>query len=288
MAGWRSFANCVLLAAARASSCKQRHLKQREVELHSKACWLRSRGHAGEGDRERSSIKIAIHSTNKPNQKGACKADIKGFCADVSPGEGRVVACLSKRLRMQKQGNTAGRAVSDKCVADLVAFKIDRSTNINKDLALGEFVVLFCLWSGCGGGWGGRQHVLLFCARRRRAAARRSTPARTQQPNSLLLLPPRTQSQQPTPPQTKHNKTKTNPARACKDDVLKLPCKDQSDAKSPGAVVGCLRDNRASKLSPKCEQEVFRTQMEAAEDYRYDAALHGHADPAACELTTVA
>lgn len=31
----------------------------------------------------------------------------------------------------------AGRKVNTKCVDDLVAFKIDRSTNINKDVALG-------------------------------------------------------------------------------------------------------------------------------------------------------
>ncbi|MGO8738268.1 cysteine rich repeat-containing protein [Rhodoblastus sp.] len=29
---------------------------------------------------------------------GACKPDIKAFCADVAPGEGRIKACMKRRL----------------------------------------------------------------------------------------------------------------------------------------------------------------------------------------------
>ncbi len=39
---------------------------------------------------------------------GACAPDIKTFCKDVSAGEGRVAACLDKRMKEQKQGNVAG------------------------------------------------------------------------------------------------------------------------------------------------------------------------------------
>lgn len=34
----------------------------------------------------------------------------------------------------------AGKALSDKCLADLADFKIDRSKNINKDVPLGKFI----------------------------------------------------------------------------------------------------------------------------------------------------
>lgn len=39
---------------------------------------------------------------------GPCKADVKTFCNDVSPGDGRIVTCLIKRLLQAKQGNIAG------------------------------------------------------------------------------------------------------------------------------------------------------------------------------------
>lgn len=43
---------------------------------------------------------------------GACASDVKAFCKDVSPGEGRVAACITKRLRDQKQGNVQGEGLA--------------------------------------------------------------------------------------------------------------------------------------------------------------------------------
>ena len=39
---------------------------------------------------------------------GACAGDIKAVCKDVGAGEGRLAACLTKRLRAQRQGNAVG------------------------------------------------------------------------------------------------------------------------------------------------------------------------------------
>lgn len=39
---------------------------------------------------------------------GPCQADLKTFCKDVSPGDGRILTCLIKRLLQAKQGNIAG------------------------------------------------------------------------------------------------------------------------------------------------------------------------------------
>lgn len=128
---------------------------------------------------------------------GPCAADIKTFCKDTGAGEGRIAACLTKRLRSEKQGNVVGRKVSNKCAKDLAAFKIDRASSINKDIPL---------------------------------------------------------------------------ARACKDDVGKF-CSAKSDAAQPGSVLECLRDKKG-KLNAACRAEVFRTQQEAAEDYRTDYKLY--------------
>ncbi|GFH19709.1 uncharacterized protein HaLaN_16706 [Haematococcus lacustris] len=127
---------------------------------------------------------------------GPCAADFKAVCKDVAPGEGRLAACLTKRVRQQKAGNVLGRKVSGKCQEDLLKFKMDRSRNINKDVLL---------------------------------------------------------------------------ARACKNDVAKL-CAKLNDNTKPGATLACLKDTKA-KLSTSCKTEVFRTQQEAAEDYRTDVVL---------------
>lgn len=42
---------------------------------------------------------------------GACASDIKAFCKDTAPGEGRLAACLTKRVRAQRQGNVEGASV---------------------------------------------------------------------------------------------------------------------------------------------------------------------------------
>ncbi|KAI8475756.1 MAG: hypothetical protein J3K34DRAFT_453290 [Monoraphidium minutum] len=67
-------------------------------------------------------------------------------------------------------------------------------------------------------------------------------------------------------------------ARACKGDAEKH-CKDASDIEDPGSVVACLR-NATKKLSSACQQEVLRTQMQAAQDYRLDAQLSAKCGPA--------
>ena len=69
---------------------------------------------------------------------GACKADISAFCKDTSAGDGRLAACLSERLNQAKKGNVAGRTVSDKCEEEVIQFKMERVTHINKDVPLGE------------------------------------------------------------------------------------------------------------------------------------------------------
>eukprot|EP00884_Botryococcus_braunii_P009912 jgi/Botrbrau1/18922/Bobra.177_2s0076.1 len=70
-------------------------------------------------------------------------------------------------------------------------------------------------------------------------------------------------------------------AEACKDDAAKL-CKDE-DATDPGAILPCLREHKDG-LSKPCSEEVFKTQLEAAKDFRTDADLYAACDPDAKTL----
>ncbi|GBF94315.1 hypothetical protein Rsub_06937 [Raphidocelis subcapitata] len=67
---------------------------------------------------------------------GRCKADVVAFCKDLPPGEGRLGACLTERLEVERKGNEQGRKVSDACREELFKYKLDRNTNINKDTPL--------------------------------------------------------------------------------------------------------------------------------------------------------
>jgi len=129
---------------------------------------------------------------------GACSADIDSFCVDVTPGGGRISDCLTGQIKeFEKNKEAQGESLSDDCLDELAEFKADRSTNINKDLPL---------------------------------------------------------------------------ATACKEDARKL-CTSEYIMPEPGAVLTCLREIK-DELSQACASEVFRTQQEAAEDFRNDAMLY--------------
>lgn len=56
---------------------------------------------------------------------------VSNFC-------GVTAAVLLERLLKARAAVSAGRKVGGKCADDLAKFKIDRSTNINKDVPLGK------------------------------------------------------------------------------------------------------------------------------------------------------
>ena len=60
-----------------------------------------------------------------------CTVDIDVFCADVTPGEGRIATCLSQQIEEEKLGNSEGRRVSESCKYELKPFQYLRATNIN-------------------------------------------------------------------------------------------------------------------------------------------------------------
>ena len=69
---------------------------------------------------------------------GSCSAAVDQFCLDILPGEGRLATCLSDQLREQQKADYTGSKLTDACIKELDAFKKDTTTNINRDLPLGE------------------------------------------------------------------------------------------------------------------------------------------------------
>lgn len=61
-------------------------------------------------------------------------------------------------------------------------------------------------------------------------------------------------------------------ANACKADAEEH-CKDLNDITVDGKVITCLREMKPS-LSAKCRDHITRAQLEAARDYRIDAAVY--------------
>lgn len=60
------------------------------------------------GPQQQAGHQLQLPSWDAVGAAGACKADIKALCKDVSPGDDRVLLCLVKRIKQAVQGNTAG------------------------------------------------------------------------------------------------------------------------------------------------------------------------------------
>jgi hypothetical protein len=57
-------------------------------------------------------------------------------------------------------------------------------------------------------------------------------------------------------------------AKACADDIHKFCNVTWFAGLSPGSVLACLKEARTT-LKPACQKEVFKLQLDAAEDYRW-------------------
>lgn len=93
-------------------------------------------------------------STHCDSSPGACSSDINVFCVDVQPGASRLEDCLTQQLAEEAKDGYTGNKVSAKCVKELDDFKIDRATNINKNVPL-----CMCGWCAVGA----HSHVVTTC-----------------------------------------------------------------------------------------------------------------------------
>lgn len=185
---------------------------------------------------------------------GNCGGDIDHFCVDIMPGEGRLSDCLTKQIQDEENGNTDGRKVSEDCKVELRAFKADRATNINKNIEL----AVAC-----------KEDADKFC-------------------NDENLYP------EPGAVITCLREVKDKLSETCKEEItmtqleaaedmamdvmLSEMCQKDADTlcsdvkPGGGRIQECLRDKRAS-LSWDCQEELFRQEVENADDIRLNVRL---------------
>jgi|UniRef100_A0A7S1X9L8 Golgi apparatus protein 1 len=185
---------------------------------------------------------------------GSCATDIDAFCVDITPGGGRIADCLTGQLREEDNGGGEGAALSDDCKDELAEFKADRSTNINKDLPLA---------TSC------REDVAKFCTKE-------------------FLMP------EPGAVLTCLREVKDELSQACSSEVFRTMEDGAEDFRNDamlyelcvgdaetlcadvepggGRVQECLRKKRA-QLSWDCQEELFRQEVENADDLRLSVKL---------------
>jgi len=183
-----------------------------------------------------------------------CENDVKFFCRNIKPGEGRLVACLTNQLNEEDKGSVLGRKVSEPCKGEVRDFKIDRAENINKDVKLAvackSDVEKFCNDSNIYPEPG----AVLTCLRE---VQDKLTPM-----CSAEVL--RTEVEA-----AKDFKVDAMLSELCSADA-ELLCKDVPPGE--GAVQYCLRSKRA-QLSWDCQEELFRQEVENADDVRLSVVL---------------
>ena len=181
---------------------------------------------------------------------GPCEAELDAACSDVRPGEGRLAECLIGAL---VDGGASGSPLtaSPPCRAELLAFASERADNVNADVPLAdacagdleafcadvedEFSLLGCLREA-------KDDLTPACATV--VSQRQADAAAVWSADAEL-------------------------AAACEGDVAEL-CSDAGDA--PGAVGACLRV-KPGRLTWECRDEVFRQDVENADDLRLNGGL---------------
>lgn len=79
------------------------------------------------------------------NPNGACEQEVNALCSSVKLGDGRLATCI-REAAFEEHGSAA--AISQACMDDILQYKIDRNSNINRNLPLAracsEDVTKFC------------------------------------------------------------------------------------------------------------------------------------------------
>lgn len=197
---------------------------------------------------------VARSGTGDVATDGACKADVKHFCQDIRPGEGRIAACLTNQQNEESKGNNVGRRISDDCHEAIREFKIDRGVNINKDLPLARActrdVGKFCNGTNVYPEPG----AIITCLREVKPQLEQNCRKEIQ----------RTQQSA-----AKDYAVDAMLNSLCSGDAKKL-CKGVNPGE--GRVQYCLRSQRA-QLTWDCQSELFRQELENSDDIRLSVQL---------------
>ncbi|KAI7844989.1 hypothetical protein COHA_001355 [Chlorella ohadii] len=186
---------------------------------------------------------------------GACEDEIARLCGKVEPGEGRLEDCLTHQLEEEEEGDAKGPSVSEGCRQELAAFKADRASNVNKDLALAKAcrddIKKYCKKVGPGGD----PLELLDCLRRSKKKLSDKCEARVFEEQEE---------------EAKDWRVDARLQAACKADAEKL-C-DDVDEDEEGATTECLL-TKVPQLSALCRDQLKRAMVERADDIRLERPL---------------
>ncbi|GAB4823102.1 hypothetical protein N2152v2_010148 [Parachlorella kessleri] len=181
---------------------------------------------------------------------GDCEDDIDARCQGVKPGEGRLADCLGKQMEEQRKGNTKGKHVSEECVKELSAFRIDRGSNINKNIPLARAcrgdVIRLCrnaFFNSTGPG------LVLRCLK-------------SQQESLSLICKQRLFKAM----LEEAKDFRVDPAlrEACGTDAASL-CQDVEPQE--GGMINCLLARRG-RASSDCQKQLLRAERERSSDFR--------------------
>jgi len=201
-----------------------------------------------------------INGNDDVTIEGNCAPEIKQLCSDVTAGEGRIADCLSDQITESEMADSEDGtgAISDACREEVYQFKITRNANINLNIPLAKACKVdadkFCnvTWF-----FGYKAGQVISCLR---DVKDRLAPACSKQVFKVQLEA------------AEDYRADAMLYEACKGDAESL-C---SDVKlGGGRVQGCLRDKRM-QLSWACEEQLFRQEMENADDIRLSVRLFSH------------
>ncbi|GLI58992.1 hypothetical protein VaNZ11_000814 [Volvox africanus] len=191
------------------------------------------------------------------NDEGKCAKEIKNYCDDVEVGDSKLADCISEQIAASEVPDSSGDVpeISDDCREDVYAFKIQRNSNINANVLLAKACKAdadkFCnvTWF-----FGYKSGQVIACLRDVKAQVSKSCK---QQLFKVML--------------EAAIDIRADPMlyEACKEDSESL-CKGVKNG--GGRIQACLRDKRM-QLSWACEEQLFRQEMENADDIRLSVRL---------------
>ncbi|KXZ55868.1 hypothetical protein GPECTOR_2g1419 [Gonium pectorale] len=191
---------------------------------------------------------------------GNCLKEIKKHCVDVQMGESRLADCVSDLIaetEVQDPENGGDDVdVSDACREEVYQYKISRNANINKNIPLAKACKIDAE-KHCNITWffGYKSGQIISCLRE---IKEQLAPACAKQ---IFKLQMDVAVDFRADPQLFEN---------CKDDAKTL-CEGVKFG--GGRVQACLRDKRM-QLSWGCEEQLFRQELEDADDVRLSVRLY--------------
>lgn len=187
---------------------------------------------------------------------GSCAKVANTACKDVEAGEGRVADCISDLIAEQEtqqaSGGTATVLVPDACIEEVLQYRIDRSTSINKNLPLARACKDDAI-KHCNNG-ANAADLIIPCLRGRKNSLQAA--CKRQLFNYNLAV-------------ARDYRADPNIYKACKADAEKLCSNIQHGG---GRVQACLLDERTS-LDWDCLDAITPLQESGEQDIRFAVRL---------------